>query len=220
LDSAAISVTFWLALSTTLTLLVVGLPLSFLLTTVRFPGRFLLESVVSLPMVLPPTVLGFYLLIAMNPTGVLGRLYEQWTGGTLPFSFVGIWLASVIYNLPFAVRPFMAGFESIDRGLMEAAESMGLSPWESFFRVAMPLAWPGIAAGMVLSFAHTVGEFGVVLMVGGNLPGVTRTLSVSIYDDMQALDYASAHRTSLALILFSMIVLSVTYSLMRRRAFP
>ncbi len=217
MDIAAISVTFWLALLTTLTLLIVGLPLSYLLATVRFPGRFLIEAIVSLPMVLPPTVLGFYLLIATSPSGAIGRLYEQVTGGTLPFSFAGIWLASVIYNLPFAVRPFMAGFESVDRRLLEAAESLGLSPWESFCRVAVPLAWPGIAAGMILSFAHTVGEFGVVLMVGGNLPGVTRTLSVSIYDDVQALDYASAHRTSLALILFSTVVLSITYSLMRRR---
>jgi molybdate transport system permease protein len=217
LDVAALQVTMMLALATTLILGVIGLPLSYLLATTSFPGRFLIETLVSLPIVLPPTVIGFYVLLAISPNAPLGAWYQQATGTTLPFSFPGILLASVIYNLPFAVRPFLAGFESMDRRMLEAAECLGLAPWETFVRVAVPLAWPSILAGMMLTFAHTVGEFGVVLMVGGNMPGITRTLSVSLYDDVQALDYDSAHRTAIVLVLFSMAALSGTYALLRRR---
>ncbi|MBY0585601.1 molybdate ABC transporter permease subunit [bacterium] len=217
MDSAALSVTFSLAVWTTLVLAVIGLPISYGLARASFPGRFLVEALISLPILLPPTVIGFYLLLAMSPTSPLGQLSKHALGQSLPFSFPGIVLASVIYNLPFTIRPFIAGFASIDPIMMDAAACLGLSRWESFIRIAIPLAWPGIISGMVLTFAHTVGEFGVVLMVGGSIPGVTRTLSVAIYDDVQALDYAAAGQTSLALVIFSIIVLSLTYALTGRR---
>jgi molybdate transport system permease protein len=171
---------------------------------------------VALPLVLPPTVLGFYILVATGPHGLLGRLIEQTTGGVLPFSFTGILLASVLYNVPFAVRPFTAAFAGVDRRLVEASWCLGVSHLATFFRVTVPLCWPGILTGAVLTFAHTLGEFGVVLMVGGNIPGVTRTLSIAIYDDVQALDYASAGQTSLLLVVFSFAVLCVAYTLGRK----
>jgi molybdate transport system permease protein len=151
----------------------------------------------------------------MNP---LGKLYQQTFGETLPFSFTGILLASIIYNLPFTVRPFMAGFAAVDPTCMEAAWCLGMNRWQAFTRIAIPMAWPGILSGIILTFAHTVGEFGIVLMVGGSIPGVTRTLSIAIYDDVQALDYAAAAQTSFALVLFSLIVLTLTYALAGRRA--
>jgi molybdate transport system permease protein len=172
--------------------------------------------VVALPLVLPPTVLGFYILLAVSPRSPLGALYLDLTGTTLPFSFQGLLLASILYSLPFAVQPFAAAFRSIDRRLVEASWSLGVSRPATFLRVVLPLSRPGLLAGVVLSFAHTLGEFGVVLMVGGNLPGVTRTVSISIYDEVQALDYAAAARTSLLLLGLSFAVLLVTYGLQRR----
>ena len=216
MDAGAIRVTFLLATATTGILLVFGLPLAYWLAISRWRGRFLIESIVALPLVLPPTVVGFYVLMATGPMSPLGRLYERATGSLLPFSFSGILIGSVLYNLPFAVRPFMAAFAGLDRRLVEASWCLGESRWRTFWRVTFPLCWPGILAGLVLTFAHTVGEFGVVLMVGGNIPGVTRTLSVAIYDDIQALDYASAGQTALWLVLFSLIVLCVTHLLGRR----
>jgi len=217
LDWKAFWLTLQLAGCTTLVLLVIGLPLAYWLATTRFRGRFLLEAAVTLPLVLPPTVLGFYLLVAMGPNSPIGRLYHATIGERLTFSFSGILIASVIFNLPFAVRPFTAALAGVDRKLVEASWCLGVSRPATFFRVELPLAWAGVLSGIVLAFAHTVGEFGVVLMVGGNIPGVTRTLSLSIYDDVQALDYASAGQTALVLVLFSFAVLCVTYALSPRR---
>jgi molybdate transport system permease protein len=161
-------------------------------------------------------VLGFYFLMSTGPESIFGRLYERIFNGTIPFSFAGILLASVLYNLPFAVRPFTAGFAAIDRRLIEAARCLGASTPKIFTNVVLPLSWPSVLAGLVLAFAHTVGEFGVVLMVGGNIPGITRTIALAIYDDVQALDYASANQASLALLVFAVSVLVITYSLQRR----
>lgn len=216
MEASAVWLTLKLATCTTAILLVVGLPLAWWLASTRWRGRFVIDALVSLPLVLPPTVLGFYLLMVTGPRTALGRAYEALFGSTLPFSFAGILLASVLYNLPFAVRPFAAALASTDRRLLEASWCLGETRWSTFRRVTLPLAWPGILAGLVLAFAHTVGEFGVVLMVGGNIPGVTRTLSIAIYDDVQALDYASAGDTAFWLVVFSFAVLCVTYLLQRR----
>src|SRR6266851_3601092 len=166
---------------------------------------------VGLPIILPPTVLGFYILIAIGPHSPLGQTYETLVGRPLPFSFEGLLLASIIYSFPFAVRPFVAAFSGIDRRLVEASWCLGVSRLRTFFRVICPLSWPGILTGLVLAFAHTLGEFGVVLMVGGNIPGVTRTISIAIYDDVEALNYAKAANTSLLLLGVSFLALSVTY---------
>lgn len=216
MDAAAVWVTVNLALWTTLVLLVLGLPLAWWLANARFRGKFLVEAVVALPLVLPPTVLGFYILTALGPNSFLGQVYESLTGSRLPFTFMGVLVGSVLFNLPFAVRPFVAAFEAVDRRLVEASWCLGVSRIATFFRVVLPLSWPGVLAGLVLTFAHTVGEFGVVLMVGGNIPGVTRTLSIAVYDDVQALDYSSAGQTALLLVTFSFAALAATYSLQRR----
>jgi molybdate transport system permease protein len=219
-DWAAVAVTARLAASTTSVLLVTGLPLAYWLATTRWRGKFLVEAAVALPLVLPPTVLGFYVLIATGPYGVVGRGYEMLTGGRLPFTFAGVLVGSVLFNLPFAVRPFAAAFAAVDRRLVEASWCLGVSGPGTFLRVIVPLSWPGILAGLVLTFAHTVGEFGVVLMVGGNVPGVTRTLSITVYDDVQAQDYATAGQTALALVAFAFAVLCVTHALQRRVVTP
>ena len=205
-----------LAAVTSAILVTVGLPIAYWLSVTKRRWRFLAEAVVALPLVLPPTVLGFYLLVAMGPRGALGGLYESLTGRLLPFSFEGLVVASVLYSLPFAVQPFAAAFASVEARLVEASWCLGVSKLETFFRVVLPLSWPGVVAGVVLSFAHTLGEFGVVLMVGGNVAGETRTASISIYDDVQALDYASASATAAFLLVFSFVVLSLTYALQRR----
>jgi molybdate transport system permease protein len=214
-DWSAFWVTLKLAACTTGVLLAVGLPLAWWLATATFRGKFLVEAVVALPLVLPPTVLGFYVLTATGPNSLLGRAYELLTGGRLPFTFAGVLVGSVLFNLPFAVRPFATAFAAVDRRLIEASWCLGVSRVATFFRVVAPLSWPGILSGLVLTFAHTVGEFGVVLMVGGNIPGVTRTLSLAIYDDVQALDYQSAGQTSLLLLAFAFAALATTYALQR-----
>jgi len=209
-------VTVKLAACTTGILLVVGLPLAYWLASARWHGKFLVEAVVALPLVLPPTVLGFYVLTATGPNGPLGRGLESLSGQRLPFTFVGILVGSVLFNLPFSVRPFAAASAAVDRKLVEASWCLGVSRLSTFARVVLPLSWSGILTGMVLTFAHTVGEFGVVLMVGGNIPGVTRTLSIAIYDDVQALNYESAGQMALVLVAFSFGVLCVVYALQRR----
>ena len=216
MDVEAIWVSVELAACTTLLLLLFGLPLSFWLTVTRWRFKFLLESLVVLPMILPPTILGFYVLVAIGPMSPLGRAYEAMIGRPLAFSFQGLLLASILYSLPFAVRPFAAGFAAVDRRLIEASWSLGISPIVTFLRIVCPLAWAGIVTGLVLSFAHTLGEFGVVLMVGGNIPGVTRTVSIAIYDDVQAVDYQRAAMTSLVLLASSFIALAVTHFLSRK----
>ncbi len=219
MDWAAVLVTAKLAVATTGVLAAVGLPLAWWLAASRWRGKAVVEAAVTLPLVLPPTVLGFYVLAATGPHTALGRGYEALTGGRLPFTFAGILVGSVLFNLPFAVGPFAAALAAVDRRLVEASWCLGESRLRTFARVVVPLAWPGILAGLVLTFAHTVGEFGVVLMVGGNVPGVTRTLSVAVYDDVQALDYAAAGRTALALVGFALVALCLVHAL-RRRAVP
>jgi len=221
-DWSAIALSLRLATATTLILLVIGLPLAGWLALSHRRGRWAVDALVALPLVLPPTVLGFYVLVALGPRSPIGRAYEAITGSTIVFTFEGLLVASVLYSLPFAVQPFTAAFASVDRTLIETAWCLGASRARTFARIVVPLARPGIIAGIVLSFAHTIGEFGVVLMVGGNLPGTTRTVSISIYDDVQAFDYSRAGRTALLLLAFSFTVLAMTYRLQRRsgRAWP
>lgn len=215
----AFALTLRLAFWTTAWLTLLGLPLAYWLTTRRYRWTFLIEALVSLPIVLPPTVLGFYLLMALGPRGPLGAAWFTATGNAIPFTFTGILIGSILFNLPFAVRPFMAGFASVDRRLVEASWSLGVSAPATFRRIIIPLAAPGILTGMLLAFAHTIGEFGVVLMLGGNIPGVTQTLSILIYDEVQTLNYAAANRIALALLLFSFTVLCALFA-RPRRALP
>lgn len=205
-----------LAALTSVILLVLGMPIAYWVAFSRRRWKFLVESVVALPLVLPPTVLGFYILVALGPMSPLGRIYEGLAGTGLPFTFEGLVVASVLYSLPFAVQPFAASFGAVDRRLIEASWTLGVSRFGTFVRVILPLSLQGVLTGFILSFAHTVGEFGVVLMVGGNIEGVTRTLSIDIYDEVQAMNYASAGMTSLVLLLFSFAMLSVVYALNRR----
>jgi len=217
MDWQAIRLSLWLASLTTAVLLVLGLPLAYWLAFSRRRWKFLVEAVVAMPLVLPPTVLGFYLLMAMGPRSPLGRAWEGLFGSTLPFSFEGLLIASVLYSLPFMIQPLAAAFASVDRGLIEASWCLGESRFRTFLRVIAPLSWAGILTGVVLAFAHTLGEFGVVLMVGGNLPGRTRTVSIAIYDQVQAMDYGPAARTAALLLIVSFLVLTFTYALRRHQ---
>jgi molybdate transport system permease protein len=219
MDSAALALSARLAGLTTAILLVLGLPIAWWLTTSRFRGKFLVEAALALPLVLPPTVLGFYLLAGLGPRSPAGRLFEAVAGHPFPFSFAGLLAASVLYSLPFAVQPFAAALAGVDRRLIEASYTLGVSRLGTFLRVTLPLAWPGVLAGSVLTFAHTLGEFGVVLMVGGNIPGRTRTMSVAIFDHVEALEYGAAHRTAALLLAISFGVLTLVYALQRRPFF-
>jgi molybdate transport system permease protein len=205
-----------LAATVSVILLLIALPVAYWLAFTKWRGKFLLESVVALPLVLPPTVLGFYALIAMGPRGPLGKVWQSLFGHSLAFTFEGLVLASLLYSFPFAVQPLVASFESLDRRLLDASSVLGASRWRTFARVIVPLSWPGLVTAVVLSLAHTLGEFGVVLMVGGNLPGVTRTASIDIYDRVQALDYAGAHEMALLLLVIAFVVLSIVYGVNRR----
>jgi molybdate transport system permease protein len=216
MSGQAILLSLRLAFTVAALLLVIALPLAYWLSFTAWRGKFLLESVVALPLVLPPTVLGFYALIALGPRGLLGRMWQALFGHPLAFTFTGLLLASMLYSFPFAVQPLVASFESLDRRLLDASSMLGAGRTRSFFRIVLPLAWPGVITAVVLSFAHTLGEFGVVLMVGGNLAGITRTVSIDIYDRVQALDYAGAHETALFLLVISFAVLSVVYGVNRR----
>lgn len=212
----AIWVTVKLASLTALALLAIGLPIAYWVTFSKWRWRFLVESIVALPLVLPPTVLGFYILVAIGPHSPLGRVYTELVGHPLPFTFEGLLLASILYSLPFAVQPFASAFEQVDRRLIEASWTLGRSKMQTFFRVVMPLSTAGLVTGVVLSFAHTLGEFGVVLMVGGNIEGVTRTVSIDIYDEVQALNYGGAAKTALFLLIVSYAVLLVVYAMNRK----
>ena len=213
IDWEAVWLSVRLAAATTVVLVVLGMPIAYWLARTRRTWRPLVEAVVALPLVLPPTVLGFYLLVAMGPDGPLGALWAGATGGRLPFSFEGLLVASVVYSLPFAVQPFSVAFAAVDRSLLEVSWTLGRSGLATFLRVVVPLSAGGILTGMVLTFAHTLGEFGVVLMVGGSIPGETRTVSIAIYDRVQALDYAGAAATALPLLFASFAVLALTYGL-------
>jgi molybdate transport system permease protein len=214
-DWVAIWVSARLSFLTMIVLFLVGVPIAYWVAFSRWRWKFLVEAIVALPLVLPPTVLGFYVLVAIGPESPLGRLYTALVGRGLPFTFEGLLIASTLYSLPFAVQPFSAAFGSVDKRLLEASWSLGASRAETFWRVVLPLSPRGLVTGMVLSFAHTLGEFGVVLMIGGNRPGITRTISVSIYDSVQALDYQAAWRTSLLLLVVSFLILSITYLLQK-----
>jgi molybdate transport system permease protein len=216
LNWQAVILSLELAASVAGILLVAGLPIAYWVTFSKWRWKFLVEAIIAVPLVLPPTVLGYYILAGLGPRNLPGKLWQSWFGHTLPFTFGGLLVASLLYSLPFAVQPFSAGFENVDRKVIEASWTLGASRLETFFRVILPLSAVGVISGAVLSFAHTIGEFGVVLMVGGNIPGVTRTISIDIYDQVQAGNYVAANRTSLLLLLFSFLVLSVIYGTNRR----
>lgn len=196
-------------------LMLVGVPIAFWLAFWNWRWKFLVEAIVALPLVLPPTVLGFYILLALGPRSPLGKLFERFWGHGLPFTFEGLVVASVIYSLPFMVQPVAAAFAAVDPKLLSASAVLGASRVRTFVKVVLPLSVSGLLTGLVLTFAHTLGEFGVVLMVGGNIPGATRTVSISIYDNVQSLDFASAGETSLVLLAASFIILSIVYGLNR-----
>jgi molybdate transport system permease protein len=216
MDWQAFWLTLELAVIVTGVLVVIGLPLAYWIAFSTWRWKFLVEAVVALPIVLPPTVLGFYVLIALGERSPLGRWWEYVTGHTLAFTFQGLVIGSVIYSLPFAVQPFASALGTVDRRLLAASAVLGASKSRTFWRVMLPLSISGQITGIALSFAHTVGEFGVVLMVGGNIPGVTRTLSINIYDQVQNLDYSSANTTALVLVAIAFVLLSLIYSLNRR----
>ena len=216
MSSDSLFLSLRLAATVALLLLAIAMPLAYWLAFSRWRGKFLLESIVALPLVLPPTVLGFYALIALGPHGPIGQLWQSLFGHTLAFTFTGLVLAALLYSLPFAVQPLIAAFESLDRRLLDASSVLGAGRVRTFVRVILPLSWSGLVTALVLSFAHTLGEFGVVLMVGGNLPGITRTVSIDIYDRAQALDYSGAHHMAMLLLLISFVVLSVVYAINRR----
>ena len=218
IDWQAIWLSAKLAVCVSAILLLIGIPIAYWVAYSRARWKFLVESVVALPLVLPPTVLGFYMLLALGSRSPIGRWYEGWSGHTLVFSFQGLVVASVLYSLPFAVQPFAIAFAQVDKRLRDASALLGASSFETFRRVIAPLSVGGIVSGVVLSFAHTVGEFGVVLMVGGNIPGATRTISIDIYDRVQELDYASANNTALLLLAFSFIALTCVYATNKRIA--
>jgi molybdate transport system permease protein len=216
MNAQAFLLTARLASLTSAILLAIGIPLAFWIALSPRRWKFLVEAIVAMPLVLPPTVLGFYLLVAFGAGTALGRWYQAHMGSTLAFTFSGLVVASVLYSLPFAVHPMVAGIRSVDRRLLDAARTLGASKLRIYGRIVLPLAWPGLLTGVVLSFAHTVGEFGVVLMVGGNIPGATRTLSIDIYDQVQSLNYGAANRTALVLLIFSYGLLCLVYGLNRR----
>lgn len=211
---------FWLTirLATVVTgiLVALGLPLAYWVAFCRWRWKFLVEAVVALPIVLPPTVLGFYVLIGLGQRSLFGRWWQSMTGHTLAFTFTGLVIGSVLYSLPFAVQPFAASLSAVDSRLLAASAVLGVSKFRTFWRVIVPLSVSGLVTGIALSFAHTMGEFGVVLMVGGNIPGLTRTLSISIYDQVQDLNYYAANITALALVVIAFVLLSLVYSLNRR----
>ena len=215
-DWSAVWLTFKLATVSTVILLLVGTPIAWWLARTRSKWKGVVGAVVALPLVLPPTVIGFYLLVAMGPEGPVGRLTTALGIGLLPFSFAGLVVGSVIYSLPFVVQPVHNAFEAIGRRPLEVAATLRAGPWDSFFTVALPLARPGFVTATILGFAHTVGEFGVVLMIGGNIPDSTRVVSVAIYDHVEALEYAEAHWLSAGMLVFSFVVLLALYG--RRRA--
>jgi molybdate transport system permease protein len=216
-DWSAVRLTAELASLTTLILLIVGTPLAWGLARTRSRFKPLWAALVAMPLVLPPTVLGFYLLLLMGPQGPVGQLTQALGLGRLPFTFAGLVVASVIYSLPFVVQPLQQAFEAIPERTLEAAATLRASPLDRFFSVALPLARPGLVTAAVLGFAHTVGEFGVVLMIGGNIPDKTRVLSVALYDHVEAMEFAAAHRLAGGMVVFALLVLVALYVFNRPR---
>ena len=206
-----------LAACSTVLLLLLGTPLAWWLARTRSPLKPLATALVTMPLVLPPTVIGFYLLLLMGPQGAVGQ-FTQWLGlGRLPFTFAGLVVASVLYSLPFVVQPLQQAFEAIPERLLEAAATLRAAPLDRFFSIALPLARPGLVTASVLGFAHTVGEFGVVLMVGGNIPGQTRVLSVALYEHVEAAEFAQAHQLAVGMVVFALLVLLALYAANRAR---
>lgn len=216
MDWQALSVSIWLGIGTLVVLLPAGLAIGHLLATRRFAGRGAIEALVAVPLVLPPTVLGYYLLVAFGVQSPFGSAFERLFGQALAFSFPGLLVASAIANIPFVVQPIQRGFEAVPTDIREAAACCGLSPWHRFRRIDVPLAWPSILTAAILAFAHTLGEFGVVLMVGGNIPGKTRVISIEIFTAVETLDYATAHILSAWLLVFSFMALTLVYIFNRR----
>jgi molybdate transport system permease protein len=216
IDWQTLWLTLQLAFTVSVLLLLIGLPIAYWIAFSSWRWKFLVEAIVALPIVLPPTVLGFYVLVALGPRSPLGRWWISLTGHTLAFTFTGLVIGSVLYSLPFAVQPFATSFAAVDRKLIAASATLGASSLRTFLRVIAPLSASGLFAGAALSFAHTMGEFGVVLMVGGNIPGSTRTVSIDIYDRVQASDYGGANQTALVLLMLCFVLLTMVYSLNRR----
>jgi molybdate transport system permease protein len=216
-DWIAIRLTAELAATATLFLLLVGTPLAWWLARTRSRLKPLWSAMVAMPLVLPPTVLGFYLLLLMGPQGPVGQLTQALGLGRLPFTFAGLVVASVLYSMPFVVQPLQQAFEAIGERTLEAAATLRAGAWDRFFTVALPLARPGLVTACVLGFAHTVGEFGVVLMIGGNIPGATRVLSVAIYDHVEAFEYGDAHRLAAVMVAFALLALVTLYAVNRPR---
>lgn len=212
--------TFWLTLQLAIVvsvlLLIIGVPISYWIAFSGWRWKFLVEALVAMPIVLPPTVLGFYVLVALGPHSPVGRWWISLTGHTLAFTFSGLVIGSILYSLPFTVQPVAASFAAVDRKLIAASATLGASSLRTFLRVIAPLSMPGLITGVALSFAHTMGEFGVVLMVGGNIPGITRTVSIDIYDRVQASDYSGANAASLLLLVLCFVLLAIVYSFNRK----
>jgi molybdate transport system permease protein len=215
MDWQAFWLTIRLAFSVSAILTVIGVPIAYWISYSNWRWKFLAEALVALPIVIPPTVLGFYVLLALGPRSPLGHWWESLTGHTLAFTFQGLVIGSILYSFPFAVQPFAASFAAVDPKLIAAAATLGGSKLRTFVSVILPLSVSGLVTGIALSFAHTMGEFGVVLMVGGNIPGVTRTVSIEIYDQVQASNYTAANETALLLIVLAFLVLSLVYALHR-----
>jgi molybdate transport system permease protein len=211
MDWQALALSLQLATVTLLVLLPAGLWLGRWLANARFAGKSWIEAVVVLPLVLPPTVLGYYLLVSLGGASPIGAWLQQTFGVRLTFNFLGLLIASVIFNIPFMVQPVQRAFEAIPRALGEAAAVSGLSAWQAFWRIELPLAWPGVLSACVLTFVHTLGEFGVVLMVGGNIPGETQTIAISIYDRVQAFDLGGANQMALLLLVFSLLAVGASF---------
>lgn len=218
MDWQAFQVSMSLALLTSVSLLPIGLAIAYFLAKSNFAGRGFIEAIITLPLVLPPTVLGYFLLVGMDSNSFLGSLFVSLTGQSLAFSFVGLWFASIIYSLPFAVQPMLRSLENIAPEIREAAWCSGLSKWKTFFKIELPLAWPGIITAMVLSFSHTLGEFGVVLMIGGNIAGETRTLSIAIYDSVVAFEHQQAQSMSLILLAIALVTITIVYTFNRKQS--
>ncbi|MDB5926538.1 MAG: molybdate transporter permease [Betaproteobacteria bacterium] len=211
MDRDALILSLQLAGWTVLVLLPLGIVLGRVLAWRRFRGKAVVEASLALPLVLPPTVLGYYLLVALGSASPLGQLYESITGGQLVFTFGGLLVASIVFNLPFAIQPMQRAFEGVSREVRDAAACCGLTRWRTLWRIELPLAWPGVISAIVLTFAHTLGEFGVVLMVGGNIPGETRTIAVAIYDRVQAFDEQGAAIMSATLLVVCLVAIGATF---------
>jgi molybdate transport system permease protein len=216
MDWQAFWLTIRLAVLVTAILLALGLPIAYWIAYSRWRWKFLIEAVVAMPIVLPPTVLGFYVLVALGSRSPLGRWWQTMTGHTLAFTFTGLVIGSVIYSLPFTVQPLAASFALVDRKLLAASATLGASSSRTFVDIVLPLSIPGLITGVALTFAHTMGEFGVVLMVGGDIPGITRTVSIDIYDQVQAVNFSAANQTALVLLGISFIALCLVYSVNRK----